>query len=330
MKSFNSDHIPANTIFEDNPYSQMSSSFLQINKIKDNPQRSSSHSMEAAVNIDGVYLEYTTKGHREAEPVIFIHGSVIANANAPLISQSVLMNHYYLISYHRRGFPRSSKYADNEVISISKQALECQKLMCYLGINRAHIVGHSHGGVIALQLALDYPNSVHSLSLLEPALIGYIPNSQKYIQAHIPIVQMYEKGDRTQAIDGFLNLVGGARCHNLLDKILPGAFEQAVADADSLFKIDMPAMQSWKITQQEITTHINDNNNHKNKSKPILSVHGSDSKPMFTEMSELVLKWFPQAETLVLPKATHWLQLTNPKGLAEGLNAFFTRHPIRQ
>ena len=122
-----------------------------------------------------------------------------------------------------------------------------------------------------------------------------------------------------------MNLVGGARCHNLVDKILPGAFEQAVVDADSLFKIDMHAMQLWKITQEEIRT-LNYNNND-NNSKPILSVHGLDSKP---EMYELVLKWFPQAETLVLPKATHWLQLTNPKGLAERLDAFFAMHSISQ
>ena len=282
--------------------------------------------MECAKIDDGVYLEYMITGVREAEPVIFIHGSVIADANAPLLAQPALMNHYYMISYHRRGFAGSSKYANNDVISISKQALECQKLMCYLDVESAHIVGHSHGGVIALQLALDFPKNVSSLCLLEPALIGYIPNSQKYIQEHIPIIQMYEKGDKVQAIDGFLNLVGGAKCHNLVDKILPDAFEQAIVDADSLFKIDMPAMQLWKITIEEIRTHIYDNDNN----KPILSVHGLDSKPMFTEMYELVLKWFPQAETLALPNATHWLQLANPKGLAEGLDIFLSRHPIRQ
>jgi pimeloyl-ACP methyl ester carboxylesterase len=127
-----------------------------------------------------------------------------------------------------------------------------------------------------------------------------------------------------QAINSFLNLVGGARCHNLVDKILPGAIYQAIVDADSLFKIDMPAMQLWKITQ-EIRTHYNSNN-----SKPILSVHGLDSKPMFAEMHELVLKWFPQAEASVLPRATHWLQLTNLKGLAERLDAFFAMHSIDQ
>ena len=60
--------------------------------------------MDRANIDDGVFLEYTIKGHRETEPIIFIHGSVIADANAPLLAQSVLMNHYYMISYHRRGF----------------------------------------------------------------------------------------------------------------------------------------------------------------------------------------------------------------------------------
>jgi hypothetical protein len=32
----------------------------------------------------------------------------------------------------------------------------------------------------------------------------------------------------------------------------------------------------------------------------------------------------------LLPNATHWLQLANPKGLAEGLDIFLSRHPIRQ
>ncbi len=54
--------------------------------------------MERANIDDGVYLEYMIKGRKETEPVILIHGSVIADANAPLLAQPVLMNHYYMIS----------------------------------------------------------------------------------------------------------------------------------------------------------------------------------------------------------------------------------------
>ncbi len=66
------------------------------------------------------------------------------------MTQPPLMNRYYLISYHRRGFTGSKQQqinSNNHIISISQQATDCQKLMDYLNIKSVHIVGHSHGGV---------------------------------------------------------------------------------------------------------------------------------------------------------------------------------------
>jgi pimeloyl-ACP methyl ester carboxylesterase len=44
--------------------------------------------------------------------------------------------------------------------------------MRHLGIERAHVVGHSSSAIMALQLALDAPDRVLSLALLEPALLA--------------------------------------------------------------------------------------------------------------------------------------------------------------
>jgi pimeloyl-ACP methyl ester carboxylesterase len=43
---------------------------------------------------------------------------------------------------------------------------------------------------------------------------------------------------------------------------------------------------------------------------------------------ELLLSWLPNAESFVLPDATHLMQVENPHGMAAGLAAFFARHPI--
>ena len=59
------------------------------------------------------------------------------------------------------------------------------------------------------------------------------------------------------------------------------------------------------------------------------SVGGSDALwARFGETHRLLLGWLPHAEGFVLLGATHFLQVEDPRGMAEGLAAFFARHPF--
>ena len=52
---------------------------------------------------------------------------------------------------------------------MAAHAAHCRQLMRELGITRAHIVSHSSSASVALQLALDAPEAVHTLTLMEAA-----------------------------------------------------------------------------------------------------------------------------------------------------------------
>jgi pimeloyl-ACP methyl ester carboxylesterase len=264
----------------------------------------------------GSELEYEVRG--AGEPVVLVHGSHIADAFAPLLVDPVLTEQYQLILYHRRGFAGST-HPDGP-LSIVQQAADCRAVMRHLGVPCAHIVGHSYGGAIALQLALDAPEAVHSLALLEPALL-MVPSAQQFMDALGPVLQMYEVGNKTAAVDGFLQAVVGPEYRSVLDRVLPGAVAQAVADADTFFRIELPALQQWSFTQAEAGRIT----------QPVLAVLGADSHtlwPGWVEVHQLVQAWLPQAEAFVLKGATHGLQIINPKGMAEGLASFFARHPL--
>ena len=112
------------------------------------------------VQIGGSELEYEVRG--AGEPVVLVHGSHIADAFAPLLVEPMLTERYQLILYHRRGFAGST-HPDGP-LSIVQQAADCRAVMRHIGVPCAHIVGHSYGGAIALQLALDAPEAVHSLA----------------------------------------------------------------------------------------------------------------------------------------------------------------------
>ena len=267
------------------------------------------------VRTDAAELEFEVAGI--GEPVVFIHGAFIADTFRPLLAEPNLRDRYRLILYHRRGYAGSSPVS--APVSIDRQAADCRALLRHLGVERAHVVGHSYGGTVALQLALDTPGVVHSLALLEPALmVG--ASAQGYRESLVQSKERYRKAGATVVVDEFLQ----ARWQGdrtALEGALPGAFAQAVADAETTFEYELPGLLDWHFGEVEA----------RRISQPTLSVLGGQSAALWARFGEVhrqLMVWLPHAEEFVLPGATHFLQLEDPRGMADGLAAFFTRHPI--
>jgi pimeloyl-ACP methyl ester carboxylesterase len=272
------------------------------------------HQMERAA-VDGLELEYELRG--SGEPVVLIHWGLSAAWAEPLMGEPALAARYRLLSYHRAGFAGSGRIQGP--ISIAEHAAHCALLMRHLGIERAHVVGHSSSAVIALQLALDFPYAVHTLTLMEPA--RPVPPTEEqaaFIRDFVaPAVQRYRAGDKAGAVDTFARGVFGPDYRGPLEQGLPGAFEQAVADADAFFAQELPALQRWSFTQ-EAASRI---------TQRTLAVLGENTAPTFPERLQLLVSWLPNVEPVELP-TTHLLHLQKPRATAEILALFYARHPL--
>jgi pimeloyl-ACP methyl ester carboxylesterase len=263
-------------------------------------------------SIDGVEIEYEVTGLGSA--VFLIHGSILADAFFPLTREESLAR-YKIVQHHRRGFAGSDHATAN--YTIEKWASDCNGLMKYLGIADLHLVGHSYGALIALQLTLQVPEKIRTLTLLEPPLLSAVPSGPQFMELLGPIVNAYQRGDVAGAIDSFLSLVNGPDYRAIIDSALPiGAFDLAVRDAETLFHSELPAMQNWSFTRAHGGSIR----------QPVLSVLGERSAPVFKEVHELLKDWIPQTEKLLIPRATHGLQIMNPAAVADGLNSFFGKH----
>ncbi|MGI8925165.1 MAG: alpha/beta fold hydrolase [Tepidiformaceae bacterium] len=270
--------------------------------------------MDRIAVVDGE-LEAQSMG--SGEPVLFIPGVAIADSFAPLLTEPALAQDYQLISYHRRGYAGSSPHQG--ACSIAEQAADALAILRHYGVAAGHIVGHSYGGAIALQMALDAPTMVHSLALLEPGLFQ-VPATEQLMAALGPVTADYENGDAQAAMKGFLTAVFNPGYEPALEKTLPaGWFQQVVADADTLFKVELPAIGEWAFTEEH-AAGVND--------VPVLAVLGAESGPFFAEGFALMQTWWPDAETIVLPNSSHTLQMANPSAMAAGLARFFRAHPI--
>jgi pimeloyl-ACP methyl ester carboxylesterase len=268
-------------------------------------------------------IEFEVDARGDGDPVVLIHGGVFADWYGPLLSEPALGTRYRLVTYRRAGYGASTRVAGP--LSIAQQAGQLRALMGQLRITRAHVVGHSSGGNIALQLALDAPETVQSLSLLEPAL-SITPAAGSTAApprnaAMSAVLDAYRAGRKDVAVDGFLQIVAGPHYRPVIDRALPGWHAQALADADTFFGQELPAVQQWPFKREDAARIT----------QPVLAVIGERSaalSPVWTQRQQQMLTWWPHAEPFVLPRATHLLPAQNPRDLAAALAAFFARHPI--
>jgi pimeloyl-ACP methyl ester carboxylesterase len=106
-----------------------------------------------------------------------------------------------------------------------------------------------------------------------------------------------------------------------LEKVLPGAFAQAIADAATAFEVELPGLLDWSFGEEDA----------RKITQPVLSVLGEKSEslwPRFGEVHRYLLAELPNSEGFVLLHATHFLQVENPEEMAVGLRSFLGRHPF--
>jgi pimeloyl-ACP methyl ester carboxylesterase len=266
------------------------------------------------IAVGNVALEFDDQG--SGEPVIFIHGSGPADSFLPVAMEPAVRDDYRVIRYHRRGSARSSPVQGP--VAVTHQAADCRALLGALGIAKAHVVGHSYGGAVALQLALDAPEVVQTLALFELAMPLSVPSGQQLADAVGPLIQQYMSGDRVGAAHGFLALVDGPDWRGEIGRTVPGGPEQAEKDVATLFECEIPSALEWRFGPEEAAKI----------QQPVLYLLGSESPPVFAESQALLGSWLPRLEPDLLPGANHLMQMRHPAEAAARLVAFLKRHPL--
>jgi pimeloyl-ACP methyl ester carboxylesterase len=267
------------------------------------------------VQLNGADIEYDVRG--SGEPVVFIHGAILSDGFLPVIKQTGIEENFRIVNYRRRGYAGSSRAPSG--MTIQGWAGDCIALLKHLGIASAHVAGHSFGAAIALQMAIDAPDRVRKLALLEPPLLSLVASGWPFAEWAASVREIYDSGDKTAATDIVLAGAYGQDYRRFTDGALPaGAFDRAVSDIDTYFQVELGAMQSWDITTEGL----------KDIRQPVVSLRGSDTSQVFFEGADLLQQWIPEIRSVWIPCATHDLPGRNPAAVATALVEFFTKSDL--
>ena len=269
------------------------------------------------ITTQGTTLAYEVQG--KGEPVLLLHPGFVARAFIPVYAEPDLEN-YQLIHYDRPGYGSSSPAG--APIPFEEQAEYAAAILDAVDIPQAHIVGHSLGALVALQMAVSMPERVHSLALLEPPLVFAM--REKDMQGMMGVMgqafAQFGGGNLQGAVDAWLDGAFGPGWQAVVEHSIPGALAQAYKDGPAAFVAEAPALQTWDFGPEQI----------KQITQPVLAAfHMDEHLPgVFQDPADLIARLLPQTEMVVIPNATHLLQIQNPRSVATALANFFARHPF--
>jgi pimeloyl-ACP methyl ester carboxylesterase len=173
---------------------------------------------------------------------------------------------------------------------------------------------------VAVDLALQHPERVHTLALLELSLLS-LPSGQAFLEGAGPVFDLYQGGDHDQAFAAFMAAVSGLdwdTCRNTLDIHAPGVVEQSIKDADTFFGIELPSLAAWTLDAEQAAAIT----------QPTLSVLGSQTQPLWVDVAAFLDSYIEDVHEVRIDGVGHLLHLQRPDPVATAVSDFLRRHPM--
>jgi pimeloyl-ACP methyl ester carboxylesterase len=242
------------------------------------------------------------------EALIILHGFMGSLDNwQSLANEFAKSFEVYLIDARNHGkSPHTSTHSIAEMVDDLFDFMQQQH------ISQAHIIGHSMGGKVAMQFAVNYPNCVNKLVVADIAAKKYERGHDDVFEA-LYAIDLTKIETRKQAEEAMLPHVSEFSTRQFLLKNL-----ERLENGTYQWKMNLGVLHR---DYDEITQEVISN---KPITIPVLFLKGELSKYIKHEDWEQIQSIFPQAELKEIGKAGHWLHADNPKEFYEKVMAFLS------
>jgi len=237
---------------------------------------------ETVVSADGTPIAVWRSG--VGQPLVLVHGAVADHTRwAPVLP--ALEERFTILAIDRRGRGRSG---DADDYALEREYEDVAAVVEWAG-GEVNLLGHSHGGVCALEAAL-LTDGVRKLVLYEPPM-GFLATPASVVRR---LEELLEAGEREEMLVLFLHEVAGLPSDQIeLMRSLP-AWEARLAATDTIPREER--------ANREYTF---DSGRFRELRVPTLFLLGGDSPEVFRAASEAVQAALPDSRVVVMPGQRH-------------------------
>jgi len=257
---------------------------------------------------DGVDLYYEVDGPADAETAVLIEGLGYGRWMWQWQRRAVA-DEYDTILWDNRGTGASSE--PEGPYTMAQMASDLGAVLDDAGVQSAHVVGASMGGMIALQFALD-DDRTQSLTLMctSPGGPDAVPVPEEIQDQMYQVPEAYDERESIRykmnpaLSDGFME----SRDH-LVERIVDWRLDTDASDQARLWQ--GAAVQAFDVSGRLDGIQV-----------PILILHGTDDRVVPIENGELLAEGLPNAEFHRLEGAPHLLFIERADEVNEHLTEF--------
>jgi esterase len=244
----------------------------------------------------------------EGKPLIILHGLLGMSDNWIMPARELAKNYKVILPDLRNhgNSPHSDEFHLQPMVN------DIVELIRTFGLEEVLLLGHSLGGRIAISVALQHPDLVEKLVVVDIAPRRYYGNkgvaAMLDVMSRVDFDSMVTLGD----IEEFLS-------RNLPDpKVKNQVMKNLKRNEDHKFgwKANLPAIV--RDIEALMTPVLEETPN----TSPALFIKAGRSDFVTTEDFKLILHHFPNAIIRTFPNADHWVHVDEPQLFLEEVNAF--------
>ena len=253
-----------------------------------------------------VDCEYTVEG--SGPPLILVHGIGAARDTWRFMTDQ-LARHFTVISYDLRGHGASPNPSPD--FGLDELVADLERVREMVGVDDAHIAGHSLGGMIGPAYARQHPARVKSLALLSTAAFRTADDSKKVAGV---VSAMEERG----IPDVLETLVDRWYTDAFIESnpdIVRRRLDQVVANDPEVF---LNVFRIYATTEMAPWLH--------EVAAPSLVLTGENDGGCNPRLNRLIDDALPNSELVILPEYKHSILLEAGQTVAEHIIRFCCRY----
>jgi esterase len=269
---------------------------------------------EHRLTVNGLGFRYLDWGNKGQRPILFLHGGALTAHTWDLCCLA-LRDDYHCMALDQRGHG-DSDWAPDADYSLSAQREDIKGFAEAIGLDQFVLVGMSMGAINGLAYAIEYPETLSALVLIDAGPHIRRPGSSR-------IRDFVNGGAKPETLDEIIDRAlsfNPRRDPTILRRSLMHNLRRQ-EDGNWVWKYDRRRFQAMGGERHgEERRRLADG--LANVTCPTLVVRGGESDVFHDEDAERLAAGLPDGRWIKIPKAGHTVQGDNPKDLAGALREF--------